>query len=81
MCPAYAKKAGIECKKWAKFVPGSVEQVQSRTGMEFVPVVFDPATHHFLHLGQRQKHNTSARLFHIGHRDPNRGMTFDLIYV
>jgi len=49
MCPAYAKKAGIECKKWAKFVPGSVEQVQSRTGMGFVPVVPDPATHHFLH--------------------------------
>ena len=35
MCPAYAKKAGIERKKWAKFVPISVEQVQIGTGMGF----------------------------------------------
>jgi hypothetical protein len=35
MCPAYAKKAGNECKKWAKFVPTGVEQVQTGTGMGF----------------------------------------------
>jgi hypothetical protein len=35
MCPAYAKKAGNECKKWAKLVPGSVDAVQFSTGMGF----------------------------------------------
>jgi hypothetical protein len=33
MCPAYAEKAGNECKKWAKVVPSSVEAVQSGTGV------------------------------------------------
>jgi hypothetical protein len=36
MCSAYAKKAGIECKKRAKLVPQRVDKVQSRTGMGFV---------------------------------------------
>jgi hypothetical protein len=35
MCPAYAKKAGNECKKWAKLVPVRVEAVQSSTGVGF----------------------------------------------
>jgi hypothetical protein len=33
MCPAYAKKAGNECKKWAKFVPARVDEVHIRTAM------------------------------------------------
>ncbi len=53
MCPAYAKKAGIGRKKRAKFVPGSVEQVQNRTGMGFMPTVPEPVVHHLLHLGER----------------------------
>jgi hypothetical protein len=36
MCPAYAKKTGNECKKWAKLVPMSVDEVQTGTGMEFL---------------------------------------------
>jgi hypothetical protein len=39
MCPAYAKKAGNERKKWAKLVPTSVDTVQSGTGMVFVGCV------------------------------------------
>jgi hypothetical protein len=39
MCPAYAKKAGNERKKWAKPVPTSVDAVQTRTGMGFVGCV------------------------------------------
>jgi hypothetical protein len=39
MCPAYAKKACNECKKWAKLVPTSVDAVQSGTGMGFVGCV------------------------------------------
>lgn len=39
MCPAYAKKGGIGCKKWAKVVPNSANQVQSRTGMGFALAV------------------------------------------
>ncbi|MFM0625650.1 hypothetical protein [Paraburkholderia xenovorans] len=35
MCPAHAKKAGNECKKWAKLVPERVYTVQVGTGMEF----------------------------------------------
>jgi hypothetical protein len=35
MCPAYAKKTGNERKKWAKFVPARVDEVQSGTGMDF----------------------------------------------
>ncbi|QQC64987.1 hypothetical protein [Paraburkholderia ginsengisoli] len=33
MCPAYAKKAGNERKKWAKLVPASVDAVQYSTGV------------------------------------------------
>jgi hypothetical protein len=39
MCPAYAKKGGIGCKKWAKVVPNGANQVQSRTGMGFALAV------------------------------------------
>jgi hypothetical protein len=31
----YAKKTCSECKKWAKFVPTGVDEVQSGTGMGF----------------------------------------------
>jgi hypothetical protein len=50
MCPAYAKKAGIECKKRAKFVPASIDQVQIRTGMGFISRVAARAMHYALHL-------------------------------
>jgi hypothetical protein len=33
--PAYAKKTGSECKKWAKVVPDGVDEVQNGTGMGF----------------------------------------------
>jgi hypothetical protein len=35
MCPAWAKKAGTECKKWAKVVPTCVDAVRIGTGMGF----------------------------------------------
>jgi hypothetical protein len=41
MCPAYAKKAGNERKKWAKLVLTGVDTVQSSTGVEFIGCVMD----------------------------------------
>ncbi|MEA3088156.1 MAG: hypothetical protein QOC89_5853, partial [Paraburkholderia sp.] len=37
--PAYAKKAGTECKNRAKLVPSGLVTVHHRTGMGFIAIL------------------------------------------
>jgi hypothetical protein len=80
MCPAYAKKAGRECKKWAKLVPKRVDTVQVGTGMEFGVYfeqrVVDPSAPE---IGRKRTNNVHE--FSVANGTTQSGANYSILFT
>jgi hypothetical protein len=80
MCPACAKKAGSERKKWAKLVPKRVYTVQAGTGMEFGVYFEQRAVHPSAPETARERTNNVHEFF-VANCATQSGANYSILFT